>query len=60
MKLRLICVGKLTEAWQRTAAADYAGRIQRYFPLDIVELKEEKGDEKGIQKDYSRGKGQGL
>jgi len=47
VKLRLVCVGKLTEAWQRTAAVDYAGRVQRYFPLDIVELKEEKGGRKG-------------
>ena len=47
MKLRLVCVGKLAESWQREAAADYAGRLQRYFPLDIVELKEEKGGRKG-------------
>lgn len=47
MKLRLICVGKLTEAWQRSAADGYAGRVQRYFPLDIVELKEEKWGRKG-------------
>ncbi|MCK4503186.1 MAG: 23S rRNA (pseudouridine(1915)-N(3))-methyltransferase RlmH [Desulfuromonadales bacterium] len=47
MKLRLICIGKLAEAWQRQAAADYAKRLQRYFPLDIIELKEEKGGRKG-------------
>ena len=47
MKFRLICVGKLTEVWQREAAEEYAGRVQRYFPLDIVELKEEKGGRKG-------------
>ncbi|SHJ10167.1 23S rRNA (pseudouridine1915-N3)-methyltransferase [Malonomonas rubra DSM 5091] len=47
MKLRLICVGKLAEAWQRQAADEYAGRLQRYFPLEIVELKEEKGGRKG-------------
>ena len=47
MKLKLVCVGKLTEAWQREAAADYTGRLQRYFPLEITELKEEKGGRKG-------------
>ena len=47
MKLRLVCVGKLTEPWQRDAADEYAGRVQRYFPLDIAELKEEKGGRKG-------------
>ncbi|PLY03904.1 MAG: 23S rRNA (pseudouridine(1915)-N(3))-methyltransferase RlmH [Desulfuromonas sp.] len=47
MKLRLVCVGKLTEAWQREAADDYAGRLQRYFPFEVIELKEEKGGRKG-------------
>ena len=47
MKFKLICIGKLSEVWQREAAEDYAARVQRYFPLDIVELKEEKGGRKG-------------
>ncbi len=47
MKLRLVCVGKLTESWQRAAADEYAGRLQHYFPLEIVELKEEKGGRRG-------------
>ncbi len=47
MKLRLICVGKLAETWQRAAADDYTGRLSRYFPFEIVELKEEKGGRKG-------------
>jgi 23S rRNA (pseudouridine1915-N3)-methyltransferase len=47
VKLRLVCVGKLSESWQREAADDYAGRLKRYFPLEIVEIKEEKGGRKG-------------
>jgi len=47
VKLRLICVGKLAEAWQRQAADEYAGRLQHYVSLEIVELKEEKGGRKG-------------
>jgi len=47
VKFKLICIGKLTEVWQREAAQEYAARVQRYFPLDIVELKEEKGGRKG-------------
>ena len=47
MKLRLVCVGKLAEAWQREAAGDYAGRLQHYFPFETCELKEEKGGRKG-------------
>ncbi|BCR03596.1 ribosomal RNA large subunit methyltransferase H [Desulfuromonas versatilis] len=42
MKLRLVCVGKLSEAFLREGAEEYAGRIQRYLPLEIIELKEEK------------------
>ena len=47
MKLRLVCVGKLAEAWQREAADDFSGRLKHYFPFDICELKEEKGGRKG-------------
>ncbi len=47
MKLRLVCIGKLSEAWQREAATDYAGRLQRYCTFEIIELKEEKGGRKG-------------
>ncbi|MBE9486284.1 MAG: 23S rRNA (pseudouridine(1915)-N(3))-methyltransferase RlmH [Chloroflexi bacterium] len=47
MKLRLVCVGKLAEIWQREAAEEYAGRLQRYFSLEVIELKEEKGGRKG-------------
>ncbi len=46
MKLQLICVGKLSEAWQRAAAEDYEARLQRYFPFEVTELKEEKGGRK--------------
>lgn len=45
MKLRLICVGKLTD-WQRLAAADYSDRLQHYFGFETVELKEEKSGRK--------------
>lgn len=43
MKLRLICVGKLSESYLRTGVDDYASRIQRHLPLTTTELKEEKG-----------------
>lgn len=47
MKLRLVCVGKLSEAWLRQGAEEYAGRLRRHFTLEIVELKEEKGGRRG-------------
>ncbi len=43
MKLRLVCVGKISEAYLRTGIDDFAGRIGRYLPLTTVELREEKG-----------------
>lgn len=43
MKLRLICVGKLSLPFLRDGAAEYQQRIKRYLPFDLVELKEEKG-----------------
>lgn len=44
MKLKLVCVGRLGEAWLRDGVADYCARIVRYLPFETVELKEEQGD----------------
>jgi 23S rRNA (pseudouridine1915-N3)-methyltransferase len=43
MKLCLVCVGRLSIGYLRDGAADFEARLQRYAPLRIVELKEEKG-----------------
>lgn len=43
MKLRLLCIGKISEPFLKAGMAEYAGRIQRYLPLSTVELKEEQG-----------------
>lgn len=43
MKLRLVCVGKLSEAWQQQAVTDYCERLKRYLSFELIELKEEKG-----------------
>jgi 23S rRNA (pseudouridine1915-N3)-methyltransferase len=43
VKLRLIWVGRSQEAWVKAGIEEYAGRIRRYVPLEIVEAKEEKG-----------------
>lgn len=43
MKLRLLWVGKTQDAWVRTGIEEYAGRIRRYAPLEILEAREEKG-----------------
>ncbi len=42
MKLSLICVGRLSLTYLRDGVKDYGGRLQRYLPLRMLELKEEK------------------
>lgn len=46
LKLRLICVGRLSSSYLREGVADFSGRIERYLPFETVELKEEKGGTK--------------
>jgi 23S rRNA (pseudouridine1915-N3)-methyltransferase len=43
MKLRVLWVGKSREEWVREAVADYGGRIRRYLPLELCEVRDEKG-----------------
>lgn len=46
MKLRLICVGRVSASYLQEGINEYAARIKRYLPLTTVELKEEKGGKK--------------
>lgn len=43
MKIRVLWVGKTHEEWVRRGIEEYAGRLRRYVPLEISEVKEEKG-----------------
>ena len=43
MRLKLLWVGKTQESWVRTGIEEYAGRVRRYAPLEILEAREEKG-----------------
>lgn len=43
MKVRIAWVGKSREAWLQEALSDYAGRIRRYTPFELGEVREEKG-----------------
>lgn len=47
MKLRLLCVGRLSEAYLRTGCALFEERLRRYLPLTIEELKEQKAGSRG-------------
>ena len=46
MKVRLLCVGKLSKSFARDGVDEYVRRIKRYLPLQAEELKEEKGGKK--------------
>ena len=43
MKLRLLWVGKTREEWLKSGVEEYRRRIGRYFPIEISEVREEKG-----------------
>lgn len=48
MKFRLVCVGKLSESWLKQGAAEYHKRLQRHYSIEIIELKEEQGQQKDV------------
>jgi 23S rRNA (pseudouridine1915-N3)-methyltransferase len=48
MKFRLVCVGRLSEDWLKQGAAEYLKRLQRHYTVEIVELKEEQGQQKDV------------
>ncbi len=41
MKLAVIAVGKLKEAWVQEGCAEYAKRVRGKLPLDLVEVKDD-------------------
>ena len=45
MRLRLLWVGKTRQEWLKVGIEEYTRRIARYLPLEITEVREEKGAE---------------
>ena len=41
MKLSVLAVGKLKEAWVQEGCAEYAKRVRGKLPLDLVEVKDD-------------------
>jgi 23S rRNA (pseudouridine1915-N3)-methyltransferase len=41
VKLALVAVGKLKEAWVQEGCAEYAKRVRGKLPLDLVEVKDD-------------------
>ena len=55
MKLALLAVGKLKEAWVQEGCAEYAKRVRGKLPLDLVEVKDDAELIRKIPpKDYGR------
>lgn len=42
MKLRLLCIGRLTEDYLQTGCNEFVDRLKRYLPITVEELKEHK------------------
>jgi len=45
LKIKVLWVGKSRDPWVRDAIDEYAGRIRRYCPLELVDIRDEKGAE---------------
>jgi len=46
VKIKLLCVGKLSLPFLRDGVEEYATRLRRYLPFEAVELREAKGGKK--------------
>jgi 23S rRNA (pseudouridine1915-N3)-methyltransferase len=45
LKIKVLWVGKSRDSWVKDAIGEYAGRIRRYSPLELVDIRDEKGAE---------------
>ena len=45
MKLKVLWIGKNRDPWVKEAVDEYAGRIRRYSPLELIDIRDEKGAE---------------
>jgi 23S rRNA (pseudouridine1915-N3)-methyltransferase len=51
VRLKLLWVGKTQEAWVKAGIEEYAGRVRRYAPLEILEAREEKGAQAPVMRE---------
>ena len=49
MKITILCVGKIKEAFYRQAIDEYAKRLSKYCKLEIVEVADEKTPDKASE-----------
>ncbi len=46
--IKIICVGKLKEKYWQEACQEYQKRMQKYTKLEIIEVMDEKSDDKAV------------
>lgn len=46
MKLIMVCVGRMSQRYLHDGVEEFITRLQRYLPLELIELKEEKAGKK--------------
>lgn len=46
--IKIICIGKIKESYIKDAVKDYQKRIEKYINLEILELQDEKTDDRKI------------
>lgn len=54
MKITILCVGKVKEAFMRAAVEEYRKRLSRYVKLDVVEVADEKTPDHASEKEEMR------
>jgi 23S rRNA (pseudouridine1915-N3)-methyltransferase len=54
VKILLLTVGRLKETWWREAAAEYIKRLSAVFPVEVVEIPDEKCPENAGDKDREK------
>ena len=51
MKIKIVCVGKIKESFYKEAIAEYSKRLLKFASFSIIEVLDEKTDEKASQKE---------
>jgi len=60
LKLRVVCIGRLSIRHLKDGVEDFTRRVARYLPLEVVELKEEKSGGKISDEAVREAEGQRL
>ncbi len=51
MKIKIVCVGKIKESFYKEAIEEYSKRLSKFASFSIIEVLDEKTDEKASQKE---------